>query len=150
MVPARKISVVSPVSVAFISILCLSFVMTVLSGIIMNRAMQGADFDMASKLKTAHLASGVIFILLGMVHCWQRRFWFARLLRQATTWRLEADQRVIPLYLALFLCVTVSAVLILCGVRGAIPFHCGSALLFSVLAIFHLTLNFGTPKRKKS
>lgn len=148
MVRSRKFTFSTPVVVCYTVVLALSFVMTVALGIWMNNAYEAMQYDLAGKLQLAHAASGYAFIVLALVHAWFNRAWCLQIFCSSdSTWRVHAYQKVLPFFVLAFLCVAVSGILITCGVHGAIAFHCGVALLFSVLAVFHITLNISARNR---
>lgn len=149
MIRFRKMTLSTPVTICFTVVLFISFVMTVVLGIWMNNALESLKYAMVGKLKMAHAASGFAFIVLALIHAWYNRAWCMQIFcSNCTTWRLHAYQRVIPFFILAFLCVAVSGILIACGYKAAISFHCGVALLFSVFAIFHITLNLSSRKEK--
>lgn len=148
MVQAKKLTLSSPLTLCYTIVLSLAFAMTVGLGIWMKHAMDSGDIALGEGLRTAHLVSGIIFMVMALGHAWYNRHWCGRVLCSiGLTWKLNAVQKVLPIYAALFICVAISAILILCGNRAIIPFHCGSALLFSVFAVFHITLQLGSKRR---
>lgn len=143
----HKLVLPTPVVICYTTVLAISFFMTIALGIWMNDCVENLDFALAYKLKLAHLASGTAFILLALFHAWYNRGYVKAIFStENSTWKQHAYQRVIPLFILAFIAVAVSAVLILCGVRSVVPFHCGVALLFAVLGIFHITLNISSRK----
>lgn len=143
----RKLTLSPSVVICYTVLMTVAFFMTIALGIWMNDCVENLNYSLAAKLKLAHLVSGSIFILLAIFHIGYNLGFIKYVINvENTTWRQNASQKVIPLFLLVFLSVVVSAVLILCGVRGAIPFHCGVALLFAVLGVFHLTLNISSRK----
>lgn len=148
MIRSRKLTFSTPVVICYTVVLILSFIMTVVLGIWMNNAVENLQYDLAGKLKLAHMASGYAFIALAIVHAWYNRAWCLQIFCSSdTTWRVHAYQKVLPLFVLAFLCVAVSGILITCGVTGTTSFHCGVALLFAVFAVFHITLNLSTKNR---
>lgn len=147
MVQAKKLTLSAPFAICYTVVLSVAFAMTVALGILMKHVIGNGDLALGADLKTAHMVSGIIFIVMAIGHGWYNRHWCGRILCSfGLSWKLTAVQKVLPIYIALFLCVAVSAIMILLGNRSIIPFHCGSALLFSVIAIFHITLNIGSKR----
>lgn len=140
----NKSSSLSLFNIAVVSALGVVFIMAVISGIMMHNAMIQGRHDIAANFRALHCITALLFILLGFTHLWMNRFAIARLFCSSpTTWKCHAHQRVMPIYIVAFLCTAVSGILILCGCQSAIAFHSGIALLFAVLAIFHIAINFG-------
>lgn len=149
MIQTRKLTLSTPLAICMTVCLGIAFVMTVALGIWMNHAVENLNNHLAAQLKVAHLVSGLVFIILASVHIWRNRGWWASLFTaESDTWRSNAYKRVAPIFLLTFLCVTVTAIMVMCGNRSVVAFHCGTALLFSVLAVFHITLNIGSVRKE--
>lgn len=140
----NKSSSLSLSNIAVVAALGVVFIVAVISGIMMHNAMIQGRHDIAANFRTLHCITALLFIVLGCTHLLMNRTAMARLFTSSpTTWKCHAHQRVLPLYIVAFLCTAVSGIVILCGGHSAIAFHSGIALLFSVLAIFHMAINFG-------
>lgn len=143
----RKHSSSQVMTTAVVASLSIVFAMVVATGIWMKHAVLHGNVTLAGNLRAAHFISGILFILLGVTHLWQKREWMIQLFCiSPSTWKLHAHQRVLPIFVAAFICTAVSALLVAFGVGSALSFHCGVALLFSVLAVFHIVINIGGGK----
>lgn len=132
-------------STIIVASLAVVFAIVVITGIWMGHVYGNGDLTLANNLRVVHLVSGILFIIFGSIHMWNYRYEILKIFQEMPhTWRIQAQQLVLPLFAAAFICTAISSVLIICGMTSAISFHCGVALLFSVIAIFHMVINMGT------
>lgn len=144
----RQASFSAPMSAVVSASLTVFFFLVVGSGIWLTHAAYSGDIALTMLLRKFHMISGMIFALLGFVHMWNYRMWVLKIFESnPLSWRLHAQQNVIPLFALAFLMTIVTAVLVFAGVRGMVALHCGVALLFSVFTIFHIVINMGAPRQ---
>ncbi len=145
MSPTKSLTFSTPFVICYTAVLLISFIMTIAFGIWMNDCVEKLNYSMANNLKMAHLASGIAFICLALFHGWCNRSYVIKMFTDPNeTWHKLAYMRVLPFFLLAFVCVVVSAIMILCNNKEAVAFHCGVGLLFAVLAVFHITLNLSS------
>jgi len=112
----------------------LSLIMTMVSGIVC--ACKIGCFG------TVHGVCGFIFACLAVYHVWNRRRRFTAMYCDPVSWRQQAVQHVIPLYIALFVSVLVSGIALACGVESPAAFHAGAGMLLCIVAVLHAVLHF--------
>lgn len=141
--PVDRCISVSPLVLCISAIRILSLVLTFVLGILCDREMAAGNIGAASRLGLAHGVSGMIFAGLVVYHVWTHRRWFADMLGEPGSWKQQAEHHVVPLYMALFVSVVVSGIVLACGSSASIAFHVGAGLMLCLVAMLHIVLHIG-------
>lgn len=126
------------------TVMALSFVTAVLTGLSLNTAHAAGDFVRVADLRVCHAISAGLMISLGILHMWFNRGWYRRLCAgRPTSWRSAAGDRWLSLQTLMFVVMAVTGIVIGLGGDDAIGIHQGCGLLLSVFVVVHMTVRLG-------
>lgn len=121
------------------TVMAVSFVTAIISGIFLHSAYAEGDFVRVDILRACHATSAVVAIILGIVHMWNNRGWYRRLCTtRSLAWGMRAQSRLLSLQTILFAVMVVTGVALGFGARGALGFHQGCGLIFALLVLVHM------------